>query len=113
MTEATRDLLDVDDLVAIVGALLGRGVADAVLNVASGVSTPVLRLTEDISAILGLSPTIVLVDGGDRQEFSIAMVRDLLPDYPRFHDDYPAQVLIRRVPSILRSLQERDVEGTA
>ena len=113
MTEATRDLLDVDDLVAIVGALLGRGVADAVLNVASGVSTPVLRLTEDISAILGLSPTIVLVDGGDRQEFSIAMVRDLLPDYPRFHDDYPAQVLIRRGPSILRSLQERDVEGTA
>jgi nucleoside-diphosphate-sugar epimerase len=109
MAGATRDLLDVDDLVAVVGALLGRGVADAVLNLASGVSTPVLRLTEDIGAILGVSPSIRSAAGGDRQEFSTALVRGLLPDYPRFEQDYPARVLIRRVPSILRSLQERAV----
>jgi len=106
-TDATRDLLDVDDLVAITSDLLRYGAADAILNVASGVSTPVSRLVEDIDSILGVTPAITLVDGGDRQEFSIAMARELLPTYPRFTDSYPMDVLVRRAPSICRSLRER------
>jgi nucleoside-diphosphate-sugar epimerase len=109
MAGATRDLLDVDDLEAIVRGLLGLGAADAILNVASGISTPVLRLTDDIAAILGVSPSILSVEGGEGQDFSTALVRGLLPEYPRFEHDYPARVLARRVPSILRSLQERAV----
>ena len=106
-TDATRDLLDVDDLVAITADLLRCGAADAILNVASGVSTPVPRLVEHIDSILGVAPAVTLVDGGDRQEFSIAMARELLPTYPRFTHSYPMEVLVRRAPSICRSLRER------
>jgi nucleoside-diphosphate-sugar epimerase len=102
---ATRDLLDVDDLVAIVAALLRRGVDGGIVNVASGVSTPVLRLVEVISAVLGVSPSVMVADEGDRQEFSTAKVRDLLAEYPVFEPDYPANVLRRRVPEIARTLR--------
>lgn len=106
-TKATRDLLDVDDLVIITADLLRCGAVDAILNVASGVSTPVPQLVEQIDSILGVAPAVTLVDGGDHQEFSIAMARELLPTYPRFTDSYPMEVLVRRVPSICRSLRER------
>lgn len=106
-TDATRDLLDVDDLVIITADLLRSGVTDAVLNVASGVSTPVPRLLEHINSILGVEPAVTLADGGDRQEFSIAMARKLLPTYPRFPRSYPMDILFRRVTSIHRSLRER------
>ncbi len=108
---ATRDLLDVDDVVRIVGALIRRGTADTVLNVASGVSTPVERLVERIATILGLSPSVAHVDGGDRQEFSTVLVRSLLPDYPRFDEGYPASVLTRHVPSIYRALKRGEPAG--
>jgi nucleoside-diphosphate-sugar epimerase len=106
-TDATRDLLDVDDLVAITADLLRCGATDAILNVASGVSTSVPRLVEHINSILGVAPAVTLVGGGDRQEFSIAMARQLLRTYPHFTDSYPIEVLLRRAPSIRRSLRER------
>ena len=106
MTAATRDLLDVDDLAIIVAALLRGGVYDTVVNVASGVSTPVPRLVEVIAEILGTSPSVVSVEGGDRQEFSIAKVRGLLPGFPRFEPDYPLNILRRRVPAITRALMD-------
>ena len=112
-SDATRDLLDVDDVVRVVGALIRRGAADAVLNVASGVSTPVVRLAEEIAAILGVSPTVTLVDGGDPQEFSTVLVRGLLPDYPRFDQNYPTTVLYRRVPSIYRALKGAAFEASS
>lgn len=105
-TDATRDLLDVDDLVIVVAALLRRGVCNSILNVASGVSTPVPRLVEVIAETLGTSPSVLSAEGGDSQEFSIAKVRDLLPGYPRFELDYPVRVLGRRVPEIARALRD-------
>ncbi len=108
-TDATRDLLDLDDLVDITTHLLCCGAVDVILNVASGVSTPVPPLVEHIERILGVAPTITLVDGGDRQEFSIALAREALPTYPRFTAAYPMEVLVRRVPSICRSLKDRAI----
>ncbi len=105
-TDATRDLFDVDDLVAIVAALLRRGVCNSTLNVASGISTPVLRLVEVIAETLGASPSVLSVEGGDSQEFSTAKVCGLLPEYPRFEPDYPVNVLSRRVPEIARALMD-------
>jgi NDP-hexose 4-ketoreductase len=105
-TDATRDLLDVDDLVIIVAALLRSGVCDSVLNVASGISTPVPRLVKVILGVLGASPSVVSLEGGDSQEFSIAKIRDVLPGYPSFEPDYPAWVLGRRVPGIARALRD-------
>jgi nucleoside-diphosphate-sugar epimerase len=102
---ATRDLIDVDDLVAIVAALLRRGVDNDIVNVASGISTPVLRIAEVIAEVLRVSPSVVVADGGDRQEFSTAKVRDLLAEYPLFEPDYPYNVLRRRVPAIARTLR--------
>jgi nucleoside-diphosphate-sugar epimerase len=106
-TGATRDLLDVDDLVRIVAALLRRGVCNSILNVASGVSTPISRLVEVIAETLGTSPSVLSTAGGGSQEFSIAEVRGLLPKYPRFGPDYPINVLVRRVPVIARTLTEQ------
>lgn len=103
-SDATRDLLDVDDLVTIVAALLRRGAYNSVLNVASGVSTPVPRLVEVIAEALGASPSLLSTKGGDSQEFSTAKVRGVLPEYPRFEPDYPVNVLSRRVPEIARAL---------
>lgn len=103
---ATRDLLDVDDLVRIVAALLRADPTSSILNVASGRSTPVSRLAEIITSVLGLSPSVCTLEGGDRQEFSTALIRRLLPDYPHFESDYPDRVLLRRVPSIERTLRE-------
>lgn len=102
---ATRDLLDVDDLVTIVAALLRSGMDNGIVNVASGVSSPVLELVEIIAAVLCVSPSVVVADGGDRQEFSTAKVRDLLAEYPRFEPDYPGNVLRRRAPAIARALR--------
>lgn len=102
---ATRDLLDVDDLVAIVAGLLRRGVDNCIVNIASGVSTPVLRLVEVIGAVLCVSPSVTVVDGGDRQEFSTAKVRGLLAEYPIFKPEYAGNVLCRRVPAIARALR--------
>ena len=106
MTDATRDLLDVEDLVSTVAALLRRGVYNRILNVASGVSTPVSRLVEVIAGVLGTSPSVVSVEGGDIQEFPLSNVRELLPDYPRFESDYPVNVLRRRVPTIARFVRD-------
>lgn len=108
---ATRDLLDVDDVVRIVEALIRRGATDVVLNIASGVSTPVERLTAQIATILGVSPVLVFADGGDRQEFSTALVRGILPDYPSFDEEYPGNVLTRYVPSIYRTLKWGEPAG--
>ncbi|MBF6606038.1 MAG: NAD-dependent epimerase/dehydratase family protein [Chloroflexi bacterium] len=105
-TDATRDLLDVDDLVTIVAALLRRGVCNSVLNVASGVSTPVPRLVDVIAETLGTSPSVVSAERGDSQQFSTTKVRGLLPEYPRFEADYPVNVLRRRVPEIARTLRD-------
>ncbi len=101
--DATRDLLDVDDLVLIVAALLGRGVCNTILNVASGISTPVPRLVEMIADIIGTFPSVLPIEGGDSQAFSIAKVRRILPEYPRFQPDYPFDVLRRRVPVIAQA----------
>jgi NDP-hexose 4-ketoreductase len=101
---ATRDLLDVNDLVRIVGALIRQGTTGVTLNVASGLSTPVGQLAEQIAAILDVSPRIEREEGGDPQEFSTLRIRGLLADYPRFDPLYPATVLARHVPSIHRAL---------
>lgn len=106
-TDATRDLLDVDDLVGITAGLLRSRAQDLILNVASGVSTPVSMLVDYIGIALRVAPAITLVGGGDRQEFSVSTVRDILPDYPEFDDNYPKVVLLRRAPSILNSLRDR------
>jgi nucleoside-diphosphate-sugar epimerase len=108
---ATRDLLDVADVVHIVRALIRRGAANRILNVASGVSTPVEQIAELIRSILEVSASVTVVDGGDRQEFSTILVRSILPDYPHFDQDYPATVLQRHVPSIYRALKQREPVG--
>lgn len=105
-TNAARDLLDVGDLVSIVGALLRSGTHNTILNVASGVSTPVPRLAKTIAETLGTSPSVLSTTGGDNQEFSTAKIRGLLPEYPRFEPDYPVNVLSRRVPAIARALMD-------
>lgn len=108
-TGASRDLLDVDDLVAIVSALVRQGPVPSPLNIASGISVPVSQMAETITSALDVAPAIDAVEGGDRQEFSTAAVRSVLSDYPRFEQDYPFQVLRHRVPSIERSLRQRAV----
>jgi NDP-hexose 4-ketoreductase len=58
---AYRDLLDVRDLVYVIGRLLEDGAACDTVNVVSGTPVPVVRLVDGIEERLGLSPRRVLV----------------------------------------------------
>ncbi len=49
---ATRDLLDVDDLISITAGLLQVGPATTPMNIASGASTPVTQLVSQINKVL-------------------------------------------------------------
>jgi nucleoside-diphosphate-sugar epimerase len=111
LTHATRDLLDVDDMVRIVLEMLQYGVRDRLLNVASGVSTAVADLVVEISALLNVRPSIEYIDRGDRQAFSIDSARTAFPGYPRFAERYPFDVLARRVPEIARTIRAEAAGG--
>jgi nucleoside-diphosphate-sugar epimerase len=104
---AARDLLDVEDLVAITGRLLAHlsdgGVIPGPVIVASGVSIPARMLVERICELLGRTPQVVLRRGGEAQRFDIGRLRAIVGDLP-FDDGYPERVLDRHVPSIAAAI---------
>ena len=102
---ASRDVLDVDDLVVITTRLLDADAPERLaatnrtLNVASGICTPVAELVHRIAAILDRQPTLDSVQGGEAQRFSIVRLQGLIGEM----DSAPITssiVLSRRVPEI-------------
>ena len=73
--EATRDLLDVDDLAKLTYKILAESKSNNIINVVSGRAVPILKIFDEIQNILGTDAQINIVDGGYRHSFSNAKLR--------------------------------------
>jgi dTDP-4-dehydrorhamnose reductase len=92
---ASRDLIDAIDVAELVAGLLTAGARDLVVNVASGISTPVTNLVAHIERLIGTTAEHVVGDAEpDPQRFSIARLQSYLPSW-RPAPDYPFDVLER------------------
>lgn len=99
---AERDLIDVDDVVRAVLALLDAGVVDRTVVVASGISTPVRDLAAWVASDLGIEPRFERQPGGERQRFHIGELRSLVPDAVDHDPGYARDVVRRFVRGVAR-----------
>lgn len=91
-----RDLIDVEDAVHAVDALLECGVHGEVVNVASGTPYPVERIVRAIEEALDVVADTELVDAEPvRAPVSVEKLRRLLPDHhwPTRGDDYLKRIV--------------------
>ncbi|WP_320782573.1 SDR family oxidoreductase [Streptomyces sp. CRN 30] len=97
---AHRDLVDVADLVRAVDGLLGRGVDNEVINVASGTPLPVRTIVHGIEKRLGLFARHEIVDVPfSLTRVSVDKLCALLPELRSVTDaDYLDRMLDRYVP---------------
>lgn len=102
-SSATRDLIDVDDVVRLVLRLVDMGAMNETINVASGYSTPAAKIAETVAQLLGAKPHLVEVDGGDMQRFDVSRLTSIIGSLP-FDGNYPMNTLARYVPRIASSM---------
>lgn len=102
-SSATRDLIDVDDVVRLVLRLVEIGAIDETINLASGYSTPAAKIAETVAQLLGAKPHLVEVDGGDMQRFDVSRLAAIIGSLP-FDGNYPINTLTRYVPRIASSM---------
>jgi nucleoside-diphosphate-sugar epimerase len=76
---AQRDLIDVDDVVRIIGELLSAGVSREVVNVASGVAVPVEQIVDHLELRLGRTAVRRYSDSLRAQAVSVEKLRGLAP----------------------------------
>lgn len=76
---ACRDVIDIDDVVGIVDRLLDCDAGRTVVNIASGVATPVERIVDHIADRLRLDPERVFVAGSPNPPISLTRLRHLVP----------------------------------
>lgn len=74
---ATRDLIDVDDVVRIIDHLLTKGLRRDTINVASGEAVPVERIIDHLERRLGLTARREYTDAGGHHVISTAKLRTL------------------------------------
>ncbi|MFF0627931.1 NAD-dependent epimerase/dehydratase family protein [Streptomyces sp. NPDC004296] len=77
---ATRDLIDVDDVIAVVDHLLARGLTRQIVNVASGAAVPVDHIIDHLQQRTGLPATRSYIDVGGHHTISIDKLRTLVPE---------------------------------
>jgi len=96
---AARDLIAIEDVVAVVDELLTLGVSRDVVNIASGVPVPVDAIVDRIEQRLGTTARRRHVDGhGANHRVCIDKLRALLhPRRLEFADDYHHKVLDRYI----------------
>jgi nucleoside-diphosphate-sugar epimerase len=102
-SSATRDLIDVDDVVRLVLRLVDMGAMNETINVASGYSTPAAKIAETVAQLLGAKPHLVEVEGGDMQRFDVSRLASIIGSLP-FDGHYPMNTLARYVPRIASSM---------
>ncbi|MBQ0825048.1 NAD-dependent epimerase/dehydratase family protein [Streptomyces tagetis] len=95
--DARRDLVHVDDVVAVVDALLCRDTRNEVVNVASGFAVPVEDIVAHLESRLGTKAERDYADVTDDHAVSNAKLLRLLPPAarPGFHADYYRSVIDR------------------
>jgi dTDP-4-dehydrorhamnose reductase len=78
-TAARRDLLDIADAVTLIDELLGLGVTNEVVNLASGYAVSVADLVGHLEERLGRTAVHRLVAAGDAHQVSTGKLRRLVP----------------------------------
>jgi nucleoside-diphosphate-sugar epimerase len=98
---ATRNLLDVIDLVRIVETLVNQDLGiNSITNIASAKNVSVVEITREISALLQRSPKLIINPTGYSQNINIEFLKKALGSQDvLFDDDYWARVLRRYVSS--------------
>lgn len=96
LNKATRDLIDVEDMSSIVAELLKKTKDNLIVNIASGIDVSVLDLVNEISKYIGRDPELDIVQGGDRQYFSIERLQHFLPTVS-FDQSYPYSLVAKYV----------------
>lgn len=77
---AVRDLVHVDDVVAVIDRLLTKGLRGETVNVASGEAVPVELIVDRLEQGLGTGARREYRDAGSHHVISIDKLRDLVPD---------------------------------
>ncbi|MEU5581774.1 NAD-dependent epimerase/dehydratase family protein [Streptomyces huasconensis] len=92
---ATRDLIDIGDVVTIVDRLLAADLSREKVNVASGHAVPIERIIDHIEERTGLVPRRVHRDVGGHHTISTDKLRALVPETEAmgFGPDYHRRVL--------------------
>lgn len=85
---ATRDLLDVDDMVHVLMQLLDLNIRNETFIMASGYSIEVSKIFEEIQHILGTDAVITMLEQGDRQAYDIEKLKQCIPNELPFTLDY-------------------------
>ncbi|MCU7825075.1 NAD-dependent epimerase/dehydratase family protein [Kitasatospora sp. DSM 101779] len=81
---ATRDVIDVAHVVAVIDLLLRRGIRRETLNVASGTAVPVEHVVDHLEFRLGLSVDRRYEDTGTSHLVSVDKLHSLLPEVRGF-----------------------------
>lgn len=94
---AYRDLIDIDDMVAITRSLLAARVRDEVINVASGVCVPIDRIVDHLEDRLGARAERHYIERDSVHCLSAAKLRRLAPEAANlgFGPDYFRSVVDR------------------
>jgi len=92
-TNACRDLLWVEDLVSIALSCIEIKKRNYIVNIASGVCISIADIVKYIKEKLDCEIDVEMVNGGDRQLFSIEKLREIVGYDLSFSKDYPYQVL--------------------
>lgn len=94
---AGRDLLNVQDLVRLTNSFIQVGTAHRVVNVASGICSPVPDIVRWLMELLPASAQVDLVDTGEEQRFETGLLRRVLGPAAVFSPEYPREVLAHYV----------------
>ena len=98
---AARDLIDIEDICDILSALLKMDIKNEVIIIASGYSTPVIDIFNEILLVIGKKANITLSSGGNKQVFSNKKLNYLLSGKLKFTPDYYRHLIQKYVPIII------------
>ena len=94
-SEATRDILDVEDLAKWTYLLLSKFNKSEIVNMASGISVSIIDILHEILMILQINAGIEVVKGGDRHSFSVVKLWKYINN--RNDHNYWKNILIKYV----------------
>jgi len=101
--QATRDLIDVEDVVRLTVRLLQNGWKNETVIVASGRSIAVPEIVAIASRLLGAHPRSVPVTGGNVQRFDVSRLREMVGEV-QFDEAYAANIMHRYLPLIASAM---------
>ena len=105
--KAARDLIAVNEVVAITLDLVDCGIENETIIIATGISTPVHLLTDAISTILKAAPRRIFRETGCRHLYDTSKLKRLV-NVPDFDESYPVTILNRYVPQIHSTCVTKD-----